>query len=364
MQQERNSNFELLRSVAMFMIVVWHVIIHGKLLYNTTGTLNFILTILLYFCIIHVNTFMLITGYFQYDKKFKLGKFLKIMFELIFYNVIVNICLVLFGLIEVSKMTLLMDIFPLNCPYWFLANYLILYLLSPFINKLIGALNKKEHKNLILLLSFIYFILPYISFGRLISNNGYNIQQFIVFYFIGSYLNKYNIELFKEKTLFKKRLYLIILILFCVILNVLGYYGLTHIFTNVTNLNIFKEFIDSHYLDYSNIIVVIQTIATFMLFKTFSIKSSFINDLAKTTFGIYLIHENGYIRQYMYKVLLIDRQMMETNYFIFFKLIFYSIIIFFTAALIDKIRMRFIEDRTWYKKIIGFFERSIYKIIE
>ena len=96
----------------------------------------------------------------------------------------------------------------------------------------------------------------------------------------------------------------------------------------------------------------------------YSIKSSFINDLAKTTFGIYLIHENVYIRQYMYKVLLIDRQMMETNYFIFFKLIFYSIIIFFTAALIDKIRMRFIEDRIWYKKIIGFFERNIYKIIE
>ena len=41
--QDRQSNFELMRIVSMFMIVVWHIIIHGKLLDNSTGTIHILL---------------------------------------------------------------------------------------------------------------------------------------------------------------------------------------------------------------------------------------------------------------------------------------------------------------------------------
>lgn len=363
MQQERNSNFELLRSIAMFMIVVWHVIIHGKLLNNVSPALNFILTVILFVCIIHVNTFMLITGYFQYDKKFKLKKFLKIFFELIFYNVGINLFLYLTGINKIDLTTLIVETFIFNCPYWFLGYYLILYLLSPFINKFINALNKKEHFNLILLLSFIYFILPYISLGRLIVNNGYNIQQFIIFYFIGSYLSKYNTKIFENKSLFKQRLYLTLIILSCIFINTTLYFGLLHIFKDILSINVLSSFIQEHYLDYCNPVVVIQTITTFMLFKTFNFKNSFINDLAKTTFGIYLIHENEFVRSNLYKLLNIDRGMIETSYFNIIKIFYYSIIIFFACAIIDKIRIKLIEDRKWYNNIINKIENFINKII-
>ena len=363
MQQERNSNFELLRSIAMFMIVVWHVIIHGKLLENAAGPLHFLLVIILFICIIHVNTFMLITGYFQYDKKFKLGKFIKIFLELIFYNVIINLLFYITGISNKGSLNLIIDTYILNCPYWFLSSYLLLYLLSPFINKLISVLSKKEHLSLILLSSFIYFIIPYVSLGRFLSNNGYNIQQFIIFYLIGSYLNKYKVNLFENKSIFKQRLYLLLIICFCLFINIISLYGFRHIFCDIVKLDFLTNFVNAHYLDYCNPIVVIQTIATFMLFKTFNIKSLFINNLARTTFGIYLIHENEFVRSNLYKLLNIDRGIIETSYFNIIKIFYYSIIIFFACAIIDRIRIKLIEDRKWYNNIINKIEKFINKII-
>jgi len=71
----RQSNFELMRIVSMIMIVLWHIIIHGHLIDNTTGGINLFLNLILCLCIVHVNSFVLVTGYFQYDKEFSLKKF-------------------------------------------------------------------------------------------------------------------------------------------------------------------------------------------------------------------------------------------------------------------------------------------------
>ena len=42
-KNERFSNFELMRIISMFMIVVWHVIMHSDLIGRASGTLNFVL---------------------------------------------------------------------------------------------------------------------------------------------------------------------------------------------------------------------------------------------------------------------------------------------------------------------------------
>ena len=39
--KERESNFELMRVISMFMIVFWHVLVHGNVLAHTTGVYIF-----------------------------------------------------------------------------------------------------------------------------------------------------------------------------------------------------------------------------------------------------------------------------------------------------------------------------------
>ena len=71
MKRERLSNFELMRITSMFFIVVYHFIVDtgGKLISHTSGLANIILIFLSLIIIVHVNSFVMVTGYFQYDKK-------------------------------------------------------------------------------------------------------------------------------------------------------------------------------------------------------------------------------------------------------------------------------------------------------
>ena len=61
----RDSNYELLRIVSMFLIVLYHTIFHGNVLKNTTGVLNFTFTCITILTFIHVNCFIIIMGYYQ-----------------------------------------------------------------------------------------------------------------------------------------------------------------------------------------------------------------------------------------------------------------------------------------------------------
>ena len=75
MKKERQSNYELMRIISMLFIVIYHIIFHGKLLDNTSGSIHLILLLILCISLVHVNSFILVSGYFQYDKKFSIKSF-------------------------------------------------------------------------------------------------------------------------------------------------------------------------------------------------------------------------------------------------------------------------------------------------
>ena len=76
--KERQSNYELMRIVSMFLIVIYHILIHGNVFDNTEGGLHFIFAFLICITLVHVNSFILVTGYFNYNKDFKWNKFFSV----------------------------------------------------------------------------------------------------------------------------------------------------------------------------------------------------------------------------------------------------------------------------------------------
>ena len=75
--KERQQNFELLRIIAMFMIVISHVTTHYIMADGIpiTGANEFLLTILRSLIYVCVNVYIIITGYFSiYSKQLKLRK--------------------------------------------------------------------------------------------------------------------------------------------------------------------------------------------------------------------------------------------------------------------------------------------------
>lgn len=142
---KRNTNIEILRIIAILLIVISHYSVH-----NVTNVkelsfgINKILLQMMTLGNIGSELFMLITGYYLINSsKVKLSKLLKLWLQIIFYSVGVYILFVLLNLEPFSYTTFIKSFFPITFEeYWFASVYFIIYLFHPYINVMINNLNK------------------------------------------------------------------------------------------------------------------------------------------------------------------------------------------------------------------------------
>lgn len=168
----RNSNIELLRIIAIVMIVIHHMAQNNLIYINGTIANKSLGVILLGIGQIGVSIFILITGYFQITKDFRSEKILKLWLQVLFYSVIIWILCIKLNIINVSKENLIGAIFPISYnQYWFISSYLILYIFSPFINKFAKSFGQREYKNFLLVFATIFSIM----YSVLYNSRGYSI---------------------------------------------------------------------------------------------------------------------------------------------------------------------------------------------
>ena len=137
-RNQRNSNLEILRIVAMFFIIAHHFAVHGM------GNIDFVASnpnnYIIFFCgilgKIGVVVFVLISAYFMINSKFTLRKLRVLGGEVYFYSVIFLLIFKIF-LPPVKPITLEnigIYLLPIShSAYWFVTAYIVLMLLSPFL---------------------------------------------------------------------------------------------------------------------------------------------------------------------------------------------------------------------------------------
>lgn len=330
--KQRLSNIELLRIISMLMIIMLHLLSFGGMLstYNTFSLRSFFIWFIESLCFVAVNCYVIISGYFLTDSNFKFKKLFNIWIEVLFYSLIIYFILLFTNKISLGYKDLLKSFFPILLRnYWFVTVYFILYILSPFINKLINSLDKKQYSYLILVIFIVFSLWSTIIPPSDTINYGgsYSISWFICLYLIAGYLKRF----YSDKKIRKS---ICISIYFITsLLNVIAYFG-------IKKLNI-KFVLPDFLYNYYSVTVVIAAISLFIFFKNIKIKNNFlkgaINFFAPTTFAIYLIHENPNIRAILW----------ENFYFItsqpFIKMVIITIItpilLFIVFSLIDKLRL-------------------------
>ena len=191
---KRNVSLDLLRIIAMIMIVTLHVLGKGNGFAITDPVIRMFSWTLEALCIVAVNLYVLISGYFLLDSKFKVKKVLLLWGKVIFYSWLMLLIFKCLGL-NIGFKNAFVSIFPILTKdnYWFITVYLLMYVLSPFINTLINSMDKKNHFNLILILiiffSIISFVLPH---GSLLDPScGTGIIWFVTLYVVAAYIKKY-----------------------------------------------------------------------------------------------------------------------------------------------------------------------------
>lgn len=339
---ERDSNYELLRIVSMLFIVLWHVIQYSHLVENTVGVTNFLFNAIMLFIIVHVNCFLLITGYYQSKSKFKLKKLVSLIIEIWFYNILINSILKYSGLVSYTNVDYLVRISFFNLDtFWYIKCYIIVYLLSPFLNMIIDKMDKKTYKRLIIILLLAFSIIPFLTGNMFYATNGFTVIQHILLYFVGAYIRKYNlnINLFSSLNITQKRAFYFISFIIFWIINLLMYIFqlyLSNLDSNISKL--ISSCILEYKYCYNNPITILQSLAFFLFFSTFKFKNRMINKISSLTLGIYFIHEMKYIHDNIYKWIGLDIGEIIYGKEIILKAIIWAIIIFIICGIIEFIR--------------------------
>ena len=194
--KQRNANMDLLRIVSMLLIIFLHSIDHsGVLEAAIPGTgMYYYVYFGYYLAQVCVNCFVLLSGYFMIESKFRPSKLITLWLEVVFYSLVIRIIWFATGQKAFSIVSLISCFFPvLTGRYWFITIYFGLYLISPFLNIAIRAMTKRQFTalNLILFVLFSVWNSLHPSIAGMNSGGGWGLAWFIVLYFAAAWFRLY-----------------------------------------------------------------------------------------------------------------------------------------------------------------------------
>ena len=372
---ERQSNIELLRIVAMVMIVAHHFSVHSGFSFpDGTLTLNRVwLQLLQYGGKIGVDLFVLITGYFSVTSlKFKAEKLVRVWGATFFWSVVTLIVFVAVGLQKFDGFALFHRCLPIIFQeYWFVTAYFLLVLFSPFINLLLNRLDRRQCRALLLLLLGLFCVIPSFFGFTVLSND---LLWFTSLYVFAAYLRLHGSLRLREKKgesagkvlgsevgkacgSIKKERGSGVYFLYAgiTIIVVMGFTAL------LDALRLPKNFFRDYLYNMQMLPVFLASVFIFMGFLKLKIgQLRFINVIASATFGVYLIHDNYYVRVYIWKTLFRNPAYTESPLLIPHSL-WVVAAVFIVCTLLELLRMWALER--WYmkgvRKVIGRIEEKI-----
>ena len=357
-KKERNSSFELLRIILIFLIVLHHIFINTnsfqKININNLQKIIFlkyiILRILSNYGQFGNNVFIMISGYFSVTKtNFNIFKFFYFIFEIYtFYYP----CLFLGKRISKKYKKIKFPnysdnniYFPILTKYgnWFIQIYLCLLIFIPFINTGLLNLNRQKYKNLVYIIIIFYCIFnPLTSFYGMNSRvfNTTPLIRLLLPYIIGGYIKIYdlNYKLFWNIIAF---IYFPFSIISEIIFDILA--------LKFDNYNFIKFHLNFS-ISMNSILSIFAAIGLINVFQNIKFYNRKINFIAASVLGIYLIHGNKHISPYIYNIWFVNNNINDAFFFI--KYIFKAILIVGFSLIIDIIRKYTIG--LFFGKIINF----------
>lgn len=282
----RQSNIELLRIVSMFFIVLEHVMIMGTEFFSAPmGNQLYVANTIIGFTYIGVNCFILITGYFGADFSWK--RLINLYLICCFYELIGFIVAYYSGDVVSTTTAIGYIIFPLSrSNTWFIRCYVILLFLLPIINRGLDKLDKRKFLYVLLLLTILNLYFGWFHKYENYNSIGYDSSQMIYLYVIGRYLKQY----VDWQCIKKRKAYLLISWIFLSLL-----WGI------IQNLSFSYNIPHWNGWAYNNPIVLLASIVFFAYFTCLDIPySKIINSLGLATLGVFLIHMNRYLGDYIY----------------------------------------------------------------
>lgn len=320
----RQSNLELLRIIAMLLVMVVHAnffslgspSIEELHTFPQTSITRFFIQSIGICC---VNIFVLISGYFGIRPKFI--SLVSFLYQILFFFVLIYAMCIAMGYSSFNLQGLLQCV-GLTSSNWFIKAYLLLFILAPVLNAFVDMGNQQLHRNIL-----IGFYLMQTIYGCLFAadffNNGYSTLSFIGLYLLARY-----IRLYTPKFAQLNRLYDALIYLFCAIaITVISILGLK--IGKNTNLLMFT---------YINPLVIVESVALLLYFSKLNFTSRVINWVAASSFAVYLLHANPNILKGFFKETILLVYNSSTGVLSMLCILIFLLTLFVASILFDQIR--------------------------
>ena len=296
----RDSGVELLKVIAVVLIVISHVVLtltteYEDIPYNdylldcihaTTNITILLLAVMRHFGALGNWIFFVASAWFLLDSTKASGK--KIMGMLLDIWVISVLILGMMLLIrgEVSGKLFVFSLFPtLFANNWYLTCYLLFYPIHPYLNRLIASMTQKEHLKAVSVLAVLYIGFNFIESRFFFPNM---LLLWISVYLIVAYIKRYCMGVYSSAKVNS-------ILLLC---GAAGAVGIV-VLTDLLGLKI-AALSDRllRWVSNFNLFLILIAIAAFGLARNNHFKNKMVNHIAKCAMLIYIIHENILLRTY------------------------------------------------------------------
>ncbi|MGN0467094.1 MAG: acyltransferase family protein [Acutalibacteraceae bacterium] len=201
--KERNYGIDLLRSVAMFMVLILHILGNGGVLKTAKGSpaqlyAAWFLEIAAYCA---VNCYALISGYVGYGSKHRYANLAELWLRVAYYTVILTL---IFKLIVPDKVTpsfFIKAFLPVSGrQYWYFTAYFLMFLFLPLIEPGLKQLSRKQLRRMLASVLFLLTVAgPIMSVfldkdkkDMFLIKGGYSMIWLLVLYILGAYIRRFS----------------------------------------------------------------------------------------------------------------------------------------------------------------------------
>lgn len=301
----RNVGIDLLRIISMCMIIVIHMNSYGKAseMIDVFSFKYFLSQGLAFFVASSVNIYAMISGFVSGSKTVhgsSIRKFLKLWFQVFFYSVLLMLIFKTMYPTQIGKRQMLEAVFPTtSMQYWYFTFYIPVLFFAPYLNLMVSHMDIAAMRKLIALLFLIFSIIPWVFqtdwFGL---DGGFNAFWLIIMYLFGAWLRKES-DITDSPLAKCRKSWLLFSLIGLILIQVLLRYALDKLGA-VTGAG---SGLMHAFSSYTSPFIVLEACVMVILFGSLTLaetkKIRWISELGVASFGVYLIHDNQFVREYM-----------------------------------------------------------------
>lgn len=326
----RLSNFELLRIIALFFVLVFHSNFHTLGIpkideVSEEPLIGFSKCVVQGITVICVNVFVLLSGWFGIHPTLK-GAF-KLIFQVLFFMLGSYLVAVFAGWDSLS-INGLANCFLFTDYAWFVKAYIGLYIISPILNDYSEVANKRNFRNLLIAFFIFQSMYGWATNAAKFFEYGFSTVSFIGLYLVARYIRRFSPNWSQWDKKIDLLVYFSIVISCAVFLVGISY---------IPQLKGIYHSLVGHMYAYTCPFVIIECIFVLLFFSKLRFKCSVVNFVAASAFSALFVHGNPYIFPYQEKVLLYYAENVYVVALI--KVLWMSLLAFILSIILDQARL-------------------------